>query len=157
MGKGAAPWDLPLALLGATRAHLGEAHRLLAERGHPDTRPVHGFALQAVGDGATATEVASRLGVTKQAAAKTIELLEQQGYVARSVDAGDRRRKLVVPTDRGRDFLAASVAVFAEIREKWSATLGVRRLSQLERDLATVAGSTSLRLDLPGWLSGSAG
>ena len=147
------PWDLPLALLGAARAHLDRTHELLSELGHPDTRPVHGFALQAVADGATATEVAARLGVTKQAAAKTVAMLEDQGYVARSVDPDDARRRIVVRTVRGTDFLAASVTAFEEVRHAWANVIGEKRLAALEHDLCQLAGDASRRLDLPGWSS----
>ena len=147
-----AAWELPLVLLGALRAHLDESHRRLAERGHPDTRPVHGFALQAVGAGATATEVAGRLGVSKQAAAKTLGLLEQQGYVERAVDATDARRKVVRPTERGQDFLRQSVAVFEEIRAEWADRVGAERLEALHRDLWVLGADSARRLDLQSWL-----
>jgi len=146
------PWRLPMVLLGATRAHLSQTHRLLAERGHPDTRPVHGFALQAVGNGSTTSEVAGVLGVSKQAAAKTIQVLEKQGYVERTIDSHDARRKLVVPTPKGEDFLRKSVEVFAEIRSAWDDAIGTRRLAQLEHDLDTLCGDMPVRLDAIGWL-----
>lgn len=145
-------WELPLVLLGALRAHLDDTHRRLAERGHPDTRPVHGFALQAVGRGSTATEVASRLGVSKQAAAKTLDLLERQGYVERAPDAADGRRKLVRPTSRGEDFLRQSVAVFEEVRAEWAERIGPRRLRSLHEDLRVLGGDSARRLDVQSWL-----
>ncbi len=149
----AAPaWELPLVLVGALRAHLDESHRRLAERGHPDTRPVHGFTLQAVGSGATATEVASRLGVSKQAAAKTLSLLEQQGYVERAPDTADARRKVVRPTRQGEDFLRQSVVVFEEIRAEWAARIGPERLESLHDDLRVLGADSTRRLDLQSWL-----
>src|ERR1700742_5281683 len=88
-------YELPLLLLAGFRAVIDEAHRELAERGHPGLRPGHGFALQAVGTfGATATEVGRRLGVSKQAAGKTIDRLTELGYVIRGEAAADRRRQL---------------------------------------------------------------
>ena len=49
-------------------------------------RPAHGFAMQAIGlRGATATEAGRRLGISKQAAGKTIDRLEELGYVRRPV------------------------------------------------------------------------
>jgi len=147
-----AAWELPLVLLGALRAHLDESHRRLAERGHPDTRPVHGFALQAVGAGGTATEVAARLGVSKQAAAKTLALLEQQGYVEKAVDTADARRKVVRPTERGEDFLRQSVVVFEEIRVEWADRVGAERLEALHRDLWVLGAGASRRLDVQSWL-----
>jgi hypothetical protein len=63
-------YELPLLLAGGFRLLIDELHEHLAEQGHPELRPVHGFALQAVGrDGATVSEIGRRLGVSKQAAA----------------------------------------------------------------------------------------
>ena len=64
---------LPLLLLLGFQTLVDQLHAELADQGHPDARPAHGFALQAIGpDGITATELGRRLGVSKQAAAKTI-------------------------------------------------------------------------------------
>src|SRR5437762_1039413 len=50
-------FELPLLLFGGFRSIIDELHAELARRGHPDVRPAHGFALQAIGlGGATATE-----------------------------------------------------------------------------------------------------
>jgi len=106
-------------------AIIDELHAELARRGHPDVRPAHGFALQAIGlDGATATEAGRRLGISKQAAGKTIDRLEDLGYVHRSGDDADRRRKLARLTPRGVEVLALSAMIFEDIRSRWAGTLG---------------------------------
>jgi hypothetical protein len=46
-------FELPLLLFGGFRAIIDELHTELAHRGHPDLRPAHGFAMQAVGLGGT--------------------------------------------------------------------------------------------------------
>src|ERR1700733_714879 len=85
-------FELPLLLFGGFRSIIDDLHAELARRGHPDMRPAHGFALQAIGlAGATATEAGRRLGISKQAAGKTIERLEELGYVHRAGDETDRR------------------------------------------------------------------
>ena len=84
-----AGYELPLLLFAGFRSIIDELHAELARRGHQDMRPAHGFAMQAIGfSGATATEVGRRLGISKQAAGKTVERLEALGYVER---AGDGR------------------------------------------------------------------
>jgi DNA-binding MarR family transcriptional regulator len=143
-------WEMPLLLLGAFRMLVDDAHRVLAERGHPDVRPAHGFTLQALGDGATASAVAARLGVSKQAAAKTIALLEEQGYVAREPDPDDARRKLVVPTARGRDLLAQSARAFAEAVARWERTVGPDDVVRLHTTLRALAPART-PLDLASW------
>jgi DNA-binding MarR family transcriptional regulator len=151
---GAHGWELPLLLLAGFRAVIDEAHEELAARGHPDLRPAHGFAMQAIGTfGATAADVGRRLGVSKQAAGKTIDRLAELGYVERGGEAADRRRKLVRLTPHGIEALALSAAAFGRVRSRWAGELGADRVAALEADLRSMAPGQVLRLDLPGWLS----
>ena len=146
-------YELPLLLLAGFRAVIDEAHAELAARGHPGLRPGHGFALQAIGTfGATAADVGRRLGVSKQAAGKTIDRLEQLGYVQRAGDDADRRRKLARLTPRGVEVLGLSAMIFDDIRSRWAGTLGAARLADLEAGLRTMAPAETFRLDVPGWL-----
>lgn len=148
-------FELPMLLMGAFRALVDELHADLAGRGHPDARPLHGFALQAVGrDGVTTSELGRRLGVTKQAAAKTVAGLERLGYVARAADPSDARAQRVVRTARGEELLALSAETFGRLRARWRRELGTRRLGELEDGLEAMAGTAGLAKlgDLPGWM-----
>jgi DNA-binding MarR family transcriptional regulator len=152
MSTDAYGFELPLLLFGGFRSVIDELHAELARRGHPDVRPAHGFALQAIGlGGATATETGRRLGISKQAAGKTIDRLEQLGYVHRSGDDADRRRKLARLTPRGVEVLALSAMIFEDIRSRWAGTLGAGRLTELESGLRTMVPGETFRLDVPGW------
>ena len=145
-------FELPLLLFGGFRSIIDDLHAELARRGHPDMRPAHGFALQAIGpDGATATQAGRRLGISKQAAGKTIERLEELGYVRRSGDDADRRRKVVRITPRGQEALGLSAMIFDDIRARWAGALDPGRLAALEADLRTMVPSDTFRLDVPGW------
>jgi DNA-binding MarR family transcriptional regulator len=145
-------FELPLLLFAGFRSIIDELHAELARRGHPDLRPAHGFALQAIGHaGATATETGRRLGISKQAAGKTIERLEELGYVHRAGDDSDRRRKLIRLTPRGIAALTMSAMIFSDIRSRWSGKLGPDRLSALEADLRAMTPGETFRLDVPGW------
>lgn len=146
-------FELPLLLFGGFRSIIDELHAELARRGHPEVRPAHGFALQAIGlDGATAADAGRRLGISKQAAGKTIDRLEQLGYVQRAGDDADRRRKLARLTPRGVEVLGLSAMIFDDIRSRWAGTLGAGRLADLEAGLRTMAPPETFRLDVPGWL-----
>ncbi len=118
--------ELAVALLLASRALFEELHRRLAAAGHERLRPAHGFLFQAVAgtDGATASEIAARLGLTKQAARLIVDELVATGYVARGEDPADRRRRPVRLTGRGEDALRRSAAIFDELRDELAATLG---------------------------------
>jgi DNA-binding MarR family transcriptional regulator len=148
-------FELPLLLLHGFRMLIDELHAELARRGHPDTRPMHGFVFQAIGpDGTTAAQLARRLGVSKQAAGKTIDHLERLGYVERGPDPADARRKVVRLTGRALDMLGQSARVFDDLRDRWAEVLGRDRLRALEADLRKVTSAEAFRLDIPGWFGG---
>jgi len=141
-------------LLAVFRGLVDDLHRDLAGKGHPDARPLHGFVLQAVGHGAnTATTLAKRLGVSKQAAGKTIQRLEVLGYLERRDGSRDARQRRVVITAKGIELLALSALGFDRARQHWRDRLGAERLAALEDDLARLAPEGLLQLDLPGWLA----
>jgi DNA-binding MarR family transcriptional regulator len=147
-------WMLPLLLFGGFRTLIDRLHAELARQGHPDVRPAYGFAMQAIGrEGATASELGRRLGVSKQAAGKTVDRLVDLGYAERSTDAADARRKLVRLTPRGYDALARSAAVFEQLRAEWADQLGIDGVRAMEAALRTVVPPTAIRLDVAGWLA----
>ncbi|MGW1765508.1 MarR family winged helix-turn-helix transcriptional regulator [Streptomyces sp. NPDC002073] len=150
-------FELPLLLFGGFRTLIDRLHVRLAEEGHPGLRPAYGFALQAIGGhGATASDIGRRLGVSKQAAGKTVDRLLGLGYAERADDPADARRKLVRLTPRGRDALMRSAAVFDELRAEWAAALGAGRLRDVEAALRTVVpAETAFRLDAGSWLGGA--
>ncbi|MGW2558335.1 MarR family winged helix-turn-helix transcriptional regulator [Streptomyces sp. NPDC001514] len=152
-GKG---YELPLLLFAGFRTLIDRLHAELARQGHPDVRPAHGFAMQAIGiDGATASEIGRRLGVSKQAAGKTVDRLVAFGYAERVDDPADARRKTVRLTPHGLDALARSAAVFDELRAEWARALGEEELSALEDGLRTVVPADAFRLDAAGWFGGA--
>ncbi|MFF8607803.1 MarR family winged helix-turn-helix transcriptional regulator [Streptomyces sp. NPDC015346] len=153
-GKG---YELPLLLFAGFRTLIDRLHAELARQGHPGLRPAHGFAMQAIGvDGATASDIGRRLGVSKQAAGKTVDRLLALGYAERADDPADARRKLVRLTPRGDDALARSAAVFDELRAEWAAALGPARVRDMEAALRTVVpAETTYRLDATSWLGGA--
>ncbi|WP_250298914.1 MarR family winged helix-turn-helix transcriptional regulator [Streptomyces sp. A 4/2] len=152
-------FELPMLLFAGFRSMVDALHARLADEGHPDVRPAYGFAMQAIGlRGATASEVGRRLGVSKQAAGKTVERLEALGYAERAADPADGRRKLVLLTPRGVEVLVRSGQIFDELYAQWAQVLGAERLAGMEADLrAVVPGSASgggFRVDVAGWFGG---
>ncbi|MCX4799820.1 MarR family transcriptional regulator [Streptomyces sp. NBC_01242] len=150
-------FELPLLLFGGFRTLIDRLHARLAEEGHPDLRPVYGFAMQAIGaHGATASDIGRRLGVSKQAAGKTVDRLLALGYAERTDDPGDARRKLVRLTPRGHAALGRSAAVFNELRAEWATALGAERVREIEAALRSVVpAETAFRLDATSWLGGA--
>lgn len=149
-------FELPLRLFMGFRVLIDELHAELARRGHPHMRPMHGFVFQAIGSGGTtAAELGRRLGVSKQAAGKTIEALEELGYLERAADPRDARRKLVRLTPYGHEALTLSARIFDDLRDRWAETLGRERLRELEADLRKVTPPDHFPLDVPGWFGGA--
>ncbi|MEU8703816.1 MarR family transcriptional regulator [Streptomyces sp. NPDC048565] len=146
--------DLALLLLAGFRTLADRAAAELAERGYEDVRPVHDFALHSILSGAdSASELARRMSVTRQAAAKTIATLEERGYVARRSDPADRRRTRLQVTERGLALLREGETVFDELREQWEKQVGAASVSALEETLRPLVGDSTIRLDSPGWIA----
>jgi len=145
-------FELPLLLFGGFRTLIDRLHAELARQGHPNVRPAYGFAMQAIGrNGATASELGRRLGISKQAAGKTVDRLAALGYVERVDDEADGRRKLLRLTPRGVDALVRSAAIFDDLRADWARSLGRDRLVDLEQSLRAMVPATGFRLDVAGW------
>jgi DNA-binding MarR family transcriptional regulator len=145
-------WELPLLLFAGFRTLIDQLHAELAARGHPDVRPVHGFAMQAIGvHGASASEIGRRLGVSKQAAGKTVDRLATLGYVERVDDPRDARSKLIRLTPRGVDSLRQAAEIFEQLRASWVARLGIEQVRSIETSLRTVVPGTGYPVDVPGW------
>ncbi len=110
--------------------------------------------MRAIGAGAdSASDLGRQLGVSKQAAAKTISVLEQRGYVAREPDPDDRRRRRLVLTEEGEALLSAGRRIFDTLRDDWAEKIGVDRLEDLEKALEELHVTARARLDAPGWLA----
>ena len=138
--------DLALLLLGGFRSLVDTAIAELALRGYEDVRPVHDFAMRAIAAGAdNASELGRRLSVSKQAAAKTIAVLQERGYVARDADPRDARRKRLQVTALGFEVMRTGEAIFDELRPA--------ELENLETHLAALVGDPPVRFDTPGWMT----
>ncbi len=123
---------------------LNEFVRRLDDAGYDDLRPVHGFALQVLlQDGATSSELAEQLGMTKQAAGQLVDYLHGRGYVERRPHPLGGRRRLVVLTAQGHRHLAHSGAILREVEAEFVGQLSVARVHQLRTDLADLIRGSS--------------
>lgn len=146
--------DLALLLLLGFRALIDDVHADLAENGHSGFRPLHGVAFKAIGDGVTASELGRRLGVSKQAAGKTIEGLEREGYVERVADPEDARSKIIRLTSRGTELQQRAFEAMARQRARWVERLGEERVAAMEEGLREITADRETRFDIPGWFNG---
>ena len=143
--------DLVLLLLGGFRYLADAAGLELSRRGYEELRPAHEFAMRAIAAGAgNVSELGRRLAVSKQAAAKTIAVLEARGYVGRTDDPADSRRKLLTVTALGYEVMQQGEAIFEELRAEWERRIGAEELARLEANLTLLVGASAVRLDAPG-------
>jgi DNA-binding MarR family transcriptional regulator len=121
----------------------------LAARGFGDVRPAHGFAFARLApSGATVSELAAHLGVTRQAAAQIVDELVAKGYVLRLPHPDDGRAQLVVLTERGWACTRAATEAAGDTVRGWGHALGDKSLRALAADLAVIAPAGRLR---PTW------
>ena len=129
-------YDLTILLGLGFRTLIDGLHSHLAALGYGDLRPVHGFFFSLIApDGATITEVARHLEITKQAASEMASYLEQHGYIVRQPDPQDRRGKIVTLTERGWACIQAAESAMSRQEAQWSALIGAERMANLRADL----------------------
>ncbi|MDQ0602996.1 DNA-binding MarR family transcriptional regulator [Streptomyces canus] len=141
-----------LALSAALLAAAGElTHRIndgVVARGF-EARPMYGFAFTRLApDGATVTDLAVHLGVTKQAASQLVEDLVRKGYVERRPHPDDARARLVVLTEQGWACTRAAEEAAAEAVRVWVELIGEGEVRALRDQLARIAPYGPIR---PAW------
>ncbi|WP_149823337.1 MarR family winged helix-turn-helix transcriptional regulator [Streptomyces tailanensis] len=130
-----------LALTAALLAAAGDLTQRINDgvvaRGF-EGRPAYGFAFTRLSrGGATVTDLATHLGVTKQAASQLVEELVRKGYVERRPHPGDARARLVVLTERGWGCTRAAEEAAAEVIQEWAELLGGEGEVRVLRDQLT--------------------
>ncbi|WP_328870311.1 MarR family winged helix-turn-helix transcriptional regulator [Streptomyces sp. NBC_00287] len=112
-------------------------------------RSAYGFAFTRIAaGGATVTELAGHLGVTKQAASQLVDELVRKGYVERRPHPRDARARLLVLTEHGWANTRAAEEAAADVVREWSAVLGEAEVRALGRQLLRIAPNGPVR---PTW------
>ena len=142
--------SLAFGLLAASRALVDGVDAGVRARGFDDVRPAHGFAFTRLSaGGATITQLAEHLDVTRQAAAQLVDELIAKGYVERQPHPRDARARLIVLTSKGWACTRAAEAAIADtLAPVGGDVLGAQRLRALRDDLLRVAPHGPLR---PTW------
>ncbi|MGN9757211.1 MarR family winged helix-turn-helix transcriptional regulator [Streptomyces sp. SD31] len=142
-----------MALSAALLAVAGELtqriHDGVAARGFQGLRPAHGFAFARLApDGATVTDLAVHLGVTKQAASQLVDEIVCKGYAERRPHPDDARARLVVLTGQGWACTRAAEEAAADAVRAWVDVLGEGEVLALLGQLARIAPYGPIR---PAW------
>ncbi|WP_329226465.1 MarR family winged helix-turn-helix transcriptional regulator [Streptomyces canus] len=141
-----------LALAAALLSAAGDLTQRINEgvvaRGF-EARPAWGFAFARLApDGATVTELAGHLGVTKQAASQLVDEIVRRGYAERRPHPGDARARLIVLTERGWACTRAAEEAAAEAVRSWTDVLGESDVRALCDRLGRIAPHGPIR---PAW------
>jgi DNA-binding MarR family transcriptional regulator len=106
--------------------------RVRARLGGPKVRASHTTLFPFVDlEGTRLTELAARMGVSKQAAGQLVEELEQMGVLERVPDPADGRAKLVRFSPRGRRGLLEGLALLRGLELELSAQIGEGDMERL--------------------------
>jgi DNA-binding MarR family transcriptional regulator len=107
-------------------------------------RPAHTSLLPHIDQqGTRLTELARRLGVTKQAAGQLVSDLEELALLERVDDAADGRAKLVRFTRAGFEAIGHGLSVLRGIEAELEKALGKTRMRQLHEALLVVVDELS--------------
>ena len=116
------PWE------GVQRHMLKRLH----ERGFDDLDVAHLNVFQYPGpQGARPSELAARLGMSKQALNYLLGELDRLGYLERRPDHDDLRSKRVALTTRGASAIGVIREAVGELETTWAQQLGPERFAQL--------------------------
>ena len=130
--------DFGILLLLAARAFADDLHVRLAAEGFPSMRAGFGFMFRAIQDGEpTPSELAVRLGVSKQAVGKVLDEMEQRGFVERRPDPQDRRARRVRLTEHGRAASQTAIRLGGEIEADLQGRVGPDQIAALRSALVT--------------------
>ncbi|MCV6976435.1 MarR family winged helix-turn-helix transcriptional regulator [Mycobacterium bourgelatii] len=119
-----------------------------AAAGLDGLRPAQAVALVPLATGGLhASELAERLGVTRQAVAQGVAELDRNGYVTRAANPADARTRIIELTPRGRQALRVMRASALEQERRWEQILGERRLRDLRKSLQMLLAAREDTLD----------
>lgn len=97
-------------------------------------------------EGTRLTELARRVGVSKQAVAPLVDEMVEMGVLERIADPEDARAKRIrFAARRGRSGLLEGLAVLAELERELAAVMGARKLAQLHALLTELLGALEAR------------
>nr|WP_206440468.1 MarR family winged helix-turn-helix transcriptional regulator [Streptomyces scabichelini] len=127
------------ALLAVAGELTRRIHDGVEARGFEGLRPAHGFAFTRLApDGATVTELAAHLGVTKQAASQLVDEIVRKGYAERRPHPDDARARLIVLTEQGWACTRAAEEAAAEAVRPWVELLGEPEVRALRERLLRI-------------------
>jgi len=130
---------LQLLFKAARLANERALGRLASDPARPPVRAAHTALFPHLDfDGVRLTDLASRVGVTKQAVGQLVDDLAALGMVERIADPEDKRAKRIRFSRRGHAALMQGLGVLRDIEDALAATVGKRRMRDLQETLSLI-------------------
>lgn len=108
----------------------------LKQKGWPTITRAQSLVFVNIGEGVTRpSDIASRVGVTRQAIHQTINELVEMGFLKLEPDPRDRRAKVVVFTETGAKIGGDAVDALQQIEQSLSSRIGGERVLALREAL----------------------
>ena len=125
-------------LMDESREHV------LAEAGS-ELRPSHHRVIgQVPPEGITVTELAERVGMTKQGIGQFVHQLTESGHLCTTAHPEDKRLRIIRRTSKGDASVRWLAAVLAELEEQWAERVGRARYRQFRKILDQLAEVSSM-------------
>jgi DNA-binding MarR family transcriptional regulator len=142
------PIDLGILLGLAYQEFVRELREAHAKEGFGDTGRSDGYVFRAIAtQPMTVSDLAARLGISKQGAGQIIEDMERRGYVERRPDPADGRARLVYLSERGTAALAAARRFHQRYERRLVRAHGREVVATLRATLQAIAGGTEQTID----------
>ena len=124
--------DLAILIVGASRVVADRLGAAVERAGVEDMRAPFGYVVRALAEQPrTLTELAAVLDVSKQAAIKVVDQMEQRGFLRREPSARDRRAKLLTLTAKGERVRRAALAESRRLERELRREFGVTEMAAL--------------------------
>jgi DNA-binding MarR family transcriptional regulator len=128
--------DFAIVVTGVARVVADRLGAAVERAGIQDMRASFGYVIRALAERErTLTELADLLSVTKQAAIKVVDEMEERDFIERVPDASDRRAKVIRLTPKARRVRRAALAESRKIERELTAELGASDVRAMRRTL----------------------
>ncbi|NUT35292.1 MAG: MarR family transcriptional regulator [Hamadaea sp.] len=90
-------------------------------------------------EGMRPTDLAGRIGMTKQSLGEFVATMEQAGFLHVDPDPTDRRARIVRPTEKGLRMQARILEIFDDTEDRWRREIGASDWATFRRVLSRLA------------------
>ena len=119
---------------------MAESRSLLLAEGEPGLRPSHHRVIGHVPpEGITVTDLAERVGMTKQGIGQFVTQLTESGHLVVTRNDDDRRIRVVRRTAKGNAAVRRLSGLMEELEASWANRVGTRRYDEFRAILDELA------------------